>query len=258
MEKRGNRFIDRTGEKWITNEGYWVEIVKCNGRHDCDIRFTYNNVILKKRSYKNIVEGVIKNPYHPSVYGKGYTGIGRHKSKVNGKNTIVYEKWKKIIQRAYDEKHNIENPSYLKVTVCEEWLNFQNFGAWFEENFKSHMDSGWHLDKDILIKGNKYYSPETCCLVPRDLNNIILKSDKTRGDLPIGVYWDSKVGKYMAQLSRKIGHSTVGYFTTIEETFNSFKTAKEEEIKRTANLWKPLIAEKTYNALYNWNIEITD
>lgn len=27
------------------------------------------------------------------------------------------------------------------------------------------------LDKDILKKGNKLYSPRTCCIVPLDLNS---------------------------------------------------------------------------------------
>lgn len=42
-----------------------------------------------------------------------------------------------------------------------------------DENWKPHME-GWHLDKDILLKGNKVYSPETCAFVPAKINSLLI------------------------------------------------------------------------------------
>ena len=56
-----------------------------------------------------------------------------------------------------------------------------------------------HLDKDILCKGNKVYSSETCVFVPARINSIILNSQNRRGDLPVGVNYNKKTGKYRAQ-----------------------------------------------------------
>ena len=58
-----------------------------------------------------------------------------------------------------------------------------------------------HLDKDILIKGNKIYSPQTCCFVPENLNSLITKNDSIRNNLPIGVSWDKKKNKFISTCS---------------------------------------------------------
>jgi hypothetical protein len=53
------------------------------------------------------------------------------------------------------------------------------------------------LDKDILYKGNKIYSPDTCVFVPQEINALFVKNDANRGDLPIGVFYTlTKTNKY--------------------------------------------------------------
>ena len=78
--------LDRTGEIHITNEGYSIEIIIHNNKRDCTIKFQ-NGVIIKNREYKDIVDGRIKNPYHPSVYGVGYYSIGKYVTKI----TYLYD-----------------------------------------------------------------------------------------------------------------------------------------------------------------------
>lgn len=61
---------------------------------------------------------------------------------------------------------------------------------------------GWALDKDILVKGNKIYSPETCCFVPQEINNLFTKRKSCRGTLPIGVKYIKENKKFSASFSR--------------------------------------------------------
>jgi hypothetical protein len=62
------------------------------------------------------------------------------------------------------------------------------------------------LDKDILVKGNKVYSPDACVFVPQCINILFTKSHKshkTKEKLPMGVNFDSKRNKYRAYCSIK-------------------------------------------------------
>lgn len=116
---------------------------------------------------------------------------------------------------------------------------------------------GWQLDKDVLIKGNKAYSPDACCFVSSEINNLFIKSDSKRGEYPIGVT-KVKGGKYRAQIVKNNKVVYLGTFKTIEEAFQVYKTAKEQYIKEIADKYKNLIDKKVYQALINYKVEITD
>ena len=90
------------------------------------------------------------------------------------------------------------------------------------------------MDKDILVKGNKVYSPETCCFVPSEVNLLFSKTGKLRGSLPIGVKTNG-YGAYQASLRCHGKHKTLGQFKTCEEAFQAYKAAKESYIKEVAN-----------------------
>ena len=113
------------------------------------------------------------------------------------------------------------------------------------------------LDKDILNKGNKVYSPDTCVYVPQSINSLFTKSDKVRGEYPIGVY--KQKDKYVAQLNKGNGKQIyLGSYSTPEEAFQAYKQAKEEYIKEVANEYKDKIPYRLYEALMNYEVEIDD
>ncbi len=239
---------NRVGEKYITKEGYEIEIVRYGNSHDCDVLFLNGGHIVSSKYYREIINGSIKNPFHKSVFGVGYFGQGRFSS---DKNKNAYRTWINVLQRGYYQEYKLKNPSYKGCSVAEKWHNFQNFAKWFEENYVE----GWHLDKDILVKGNKIYSPETCCFVPREINNLFIIYNRKRGNLPIGVR--KEVG-YSARLNKKGKNIHLGTFTTIKEAFNAYKVAKEIYIKEMANEWRCQINSSVYEALVNYKVEITD
>ena len=58
---------------------------------------------------------------------------------------------------------------------------------------------------------------------------------------------------------RKNNHRyTLGLFDTVYEAFNIYKNEKEKYAKELADKYKDKITEKTYNAIINYKIEITD
>lgn len=249
-------FKNRVGEKYFTNEGYEIEIIEYMSSENCTIKFN-DQLYIRNILYDSIKRGSVKNPYHPSVYGIGYLGEGKYKSKIDGVTTKFYSVWFGVIQRGYCKNFKNRNTSYKECNVNKSWHNFQVFAEWYEKNYKPYMEK-WHLDKDILVKSNKIYSPETCCFVPQEINKLFTKSEKTRGDCPIGVKYSKRREKYLSSISinKRVIH--LGAFGTPQEAFLAYKTAKEAYIKEVANEWKDKISEKVYQALINYQVEITD
>jgi len=242
----GRPIRNRAGERYLTNEGYWVLIIESFSATNCTIQFNdVNKTILKNTRVCEIKNGSIKNPYHPSVCGIGYFGIGKYNSQ-KGK---VYQAWADMIKRCYSKNRQNTQPTYTICSVCKEWLNFQNYAEWYETN---RVDN-YQVDKDILTKGNKIYSPENCCFVPQEINALLTKSNSARGKYPIGVHKSGK--KYIARLQEKDKKER---FDTPEEAFECYKFHKENHIKKVANKYRGKITEGCYWALYNYQVEITD
>lgn len=173
-----------------------------------------------------------------------------------------------MLQRCYDIKYQNRYPTYQDVTCCNEWLLFENFYEWLhsQENFdKWYNGKRWEVDKDILIKGNKLYSPNTCCLVSPKINCLFTKCNIVRGEYPIGVTYDKKSMRYEARISisnNGNGKSrSQGEYPTPEDAFYlGYKPYKEKYIKQIAQeeYDKGNISTQCYKAMINYKVEITD
>ena len=82
-------------------------------------------------------------------------------------------------------------------------------GKWIENNYYEIEGETMCLDKDILCKGNKIYSRDTCVFVPQRINSLFTKCDNARGDNPIGVE-DLPSGNYRAYCND--GYSKKNWF----------------------------------------------
>ena len=156
-----------------------------------------------------------------------------------------------MMQRCYG---NENRPTYKDVFVCEEWHNFQNFAKWFDDNYYEINDEMIELDKDILFKGNKIYSPETCVFAPQPINLLFRHAD--RGEYPIGVEYVKL--KNTKKCYRAVFSQLDKYYLTPEEAFEFYKEHKEMYIKEVADKYKKYIPKKLYNAMYNYQVEIID
>ena len=159
-----------------------------------------------------------------------------------------------MLRRCYDPKYHKNSPSYSECTVCEEWKDFQNFAEWYYNNIYNIQGEKICLDKDLLVKGNKVYSPDTCLLVPETLNKLVINTANDNGKYPVGVNYHKHSKKYTSFLSTPNGRKCLGYFNTIEDAFITYKKAKEELILELAENYKSLIPSIVYQALLSYEI----
>ena len=134
-----------------------------------------------------------------------------------------YEKWKSMLRRCYSEKYQEKQPTYKGCSVCQEWLTFSNFKAWME----GQDWEGKHLDKDILLSGNKVYNPQTCVFVDAKVNTFLTECNASRGQYMIGVYWSRDCSKFRAVCWDGSGkHKHLGYFSTELEAHKAWLAFK--------------------------------
>ena len=207
-------------------------------------------------TYNNFNRGDIKNPYDKTLWHTGYLGVGKYMAKENNIKTIQYTDWTNIITRCYKEKERKLHPAYEDCKVCDEWLNFQTFAKWYDANYYDVGHGRMHIDKDILHKGNKIYSPENCIFVPQEINLLFVNRRNYRGEYPIGV--NKSGNKFTASYGANCKSIPLGTYDTQEEAFQAFKVAKEKHIKNVADKYKDKIPKKLYDALYAYQFEITD
>ena len=242
---------NRIGETYYNKKNEKYSVISQESSMIVTIKFD-DGSILENVFYNNVKKGEIKNPYFKTVYGVGFIGVGRHLSSEKGTTTKVYTTWVNMLRRCYYEKTQNIFPTYKDVITCEEWHNFQNFAEWYEKRYTK----GFFIDKDIICKDCKIYSPETCCFVPNEINMLFVKSNNSRGKYLIGVH---KIkNRYISQLNKNGEVIFLGSFKTELEAFQAYKTAKEKHIKEVVDKWKDQITEPCYEALINYKVKITD
>lgn len=187
------------------------------------------------------------------VYGFGINDLKNHKRRDNLYKEI-YNSWKRMLRRCYSQVELNKKPTYINVYVCDDWKYFSSFYDWALHRYVK----GFHLDKDLIVKGNKVYSPETCCFVPVEINSFICLNNKKRGDLPVGVIFRKDTKNYASQIYIDNKNKRLGSFNTVEDAFNAYKYKKEEQAKVLAERWREYIDEAAYNALLKYEINIYD
>lgn len=183
------------------------------------------------------------------IYGVGVNDV--QISTKDKENNKAYKTWKGMIMRCYSAKYQKHKKSYIGCSVCDDWLYFSNFKKWFDLHYKN----GYALDKDILIQGNKVYSPKSCCFVPRFINSI-LSNCYAHGDFKQGVSWNSKRGLFEARVSRYGKDAVLGLFESENDAFHAYCNAKYDYIKEIAikAFNNNEIDKKVYDSLLNYKI----
>lgn len=197
------------------------------------------------------------------LYGIGFNS-GKYPCWFEGKRQKEYAIWQDMLLRCTKECWE-NKPSYTNVTCSDNFKNYDYFYEWCQEQigFNNKAEAGirvaWHLDKDLLSKGNKVYSEDTCVFLPKTINLLLVKRDRSRGKYPLGVSWHSPMKKLRAKCCVGGGvQELIGYYDTELEAFLAYKTFKESYIKQVAEQYKDVIDPRAYKALLEYEVNIDD
>jgi len=243
-----DHYNNKVGEISTNNQGYKMKIIKADDWYNIYVEFQDNYKTIVKTDYGTFKKGQIKNPCKPGKYGQ-ITG-SKYSSKEKGSKTKEYNTWNLMFSRV-NESYKEKNKSYKDIKICDEWYYYPNFFEWItsQENYELWKNNdNWAIDKDILSDpNNKIYSPDTCCLVPRFINDAIRMFHKEDG-MPNGVCQNGKGYSVRHVLSGKT------YFSKLEDALKAYYEYKEDKIKNAAKTAynNNLITEKCYKGLLNY------
>ena len=223
------------GLNGINNKGQQMKIIDYVDYENISIQFSDGTIV--RGSVGNFIKGAIKNPNSPSLFNIGIVGDKYPIREAEGKIIKEYITWRLILERCYSKtsQQRDKTKAYLNCRVCEEWLYFPNFYDWLHSqvNFDKWKSGVYSIDKYIILKHNRLYCPQYCCLVPAYINNAFTKHDSARGEYPIGVI-KNQYGTYDARVNY-YGKSIHLYgYSTPEEAFYAYKERKESIIKEYA------------------------
>ena len=145
------------GQIYKTNGAGSCEVLEYRDCYDVTVRFIDTGYITVTRS-EQLKDGRVRDKLFPSIYGVGFLGIGPYRATIGRSDTKAYKTWKNMIGRCYCPKIQAIQPTYIDCSVVEEWHNFQNYAKWYKANYIKDF----HVDKDILVKGNRIYGPDFC------------------------------------------------------------------------------------------------
>jgi hypothetical protein len=177
------------------------------------------------------------------IYGVGIND-NSCPSWLGGRRTKEYSTWVNMLQRAYSKSFQANNTTYAACTVSDSFKYYHIFHAWCQKQIGFGLE-GYHLDKDFLLEGNKKYSEDTCCFIPRALNSLLVK--QTNRKQPTGV--EKRGNRYRAKCSIDGAQKSLGTYSTALEAFEAYAASKEADFKAKATLYKDDIDPRAYNAL---------
>ena len=147
-------------------------------------------------------------------------------------NCPYYQRWHGMLSRCYSDQYKKRYPTYLDVTCSESWRFFSDFKSWMEKQ----KWYGYELDKDILVEGNKIYSPDTCIFVPQHINKLFnLKLSSTDNTFK-GVSINPKGNnKFRARIRYKGKTLGLGSFATLEEAQEAWLSFCRNKIREAGD-----------------------
>ena len=237
----------KVGDKFTSNQGHTCVVVEYLNNKNITIEYPSGHRVVTQGV--NLKKGAFKDQWFPSTHSVGVLGYEPFRCLDQ-----YYTTWSNMLRRVYFPKEN-EVQAYADVLITPEWTYLTEFRKWFESQI---YEPGWHLEKDLLVKGNFIYCPEHCIFVPQEINNLLTKPTIAVNGYPVGVHYCKAKNTYIAQISRGTVGKCLGSFDTPEEAFYVYKQAKELYIKDVANKWRLNLDPRAYEALMCYKIEISD
>ena len=178
----------------------------------------------------NINKGEVKDPYAKSILGIGCVGVGPYNVDGTPFERMIYSRWRGILDRCYVKREGSK-------TVHPEWLNFQNFAAWFMSEFYEipHYSAyDMAVDKDVLVPGNVEYGPYRCLILPGFINSKVQLKEFERDRI------ERLMSGSMSQLD-------------IMQLFQ-YKASKEARIRSLADEHRNILPPHVFLAIKNYRM----
>lgn len=182
---------------------------------------------VKRRKQKKIYWKCICDCGRNSIVMGGHLKSGATKScgclvkTHNLSKSLIYNTWDKMIRRCTDlNDKSFKDYGGRGITVCEEWLNIENFYVDMGERPK-----GLTIER---IDNNKGYYKENCKWASQieQKRNQRLRKDNRTGIR--GVNWSKQHQKYQVRISVNYKTIWLGCFTSIEDAKAARKKAELE------------------------------
>ena len=185
-----------------------------------------------------------------------YKNTIRSRPKYSSK--LAYTSWVSMLHRVYYSSQLKMRPSYANASVCDEWFNYVNFENWYlSQTYETD------LDKDLKYPiHNKIYSPETCLLIPSNLNGFLVGLFDVGGFMKGVQHYPHRKGTkvWKAQISRDSGKGAkhLGWFYTEEAAHLAWKSVKLQkclELSTKVNNELVPYVENLYRVIENFNFK---
>lgn len=237
------------GEENYNTFGTLMRIIEYIDSSNIIVEFQDEFKYKKKTQYVNFKTGRVKNPYDKTVFGVGFLGDGEHGSWKNRRNSRdTYLVWVAMLQRCYVDLKGKQKPYYGIATVCDEWLNFQNFAEWYENHYYDIPNERLHIDKDIKIKNNKIYSPETCILIPQKINEIFRENNRKTTDADLPATIKRCDNGYKVRFRKE----NLGTYDTVDKCLNKYNEKKAIYIRELVEEYGNLLPTEVAEILLQW------
>ncbi|WP_439895281.1 hypothetical protein ACTACV_10225 [Pseudomonas syringae] len=157
------------------------------------------------------------------VYGVGVNDVPIRW--IGNSKPQFYRAWCGMLERCYSPQYLDLYPTYRDCHVDPRWLNLSCFKAWMDDQ----EYEGMVLDKDLLVPGNRIYSPETCLFVPAWVNSLLANLSSKKRTLPMGV---GLCGKRFKATYKSFGKTAfIGAFDGPEEAHAAYRAHRLGEIE---------------------------
>lgn len=178
----------------------------------------------------------------PTVYGWGIVDVNyvirttqelpRISGKRNRKTLWIcpyYTDWASMIERCFGKSFQEKHPTYKGCTIDPDWKYLSNFIKWVDSQPNRDWQN-YHLDKDILVEGNKHYGPNTVAYIPVKVNSFVLDRKAVRGRLLLGVNpVESNTNPYCANCSNPLDKNVSNYIGVFKTELEAHKAWQERK-----------------------------
>lgn len=240
------------GNIFKTNSCGYLKVIEYNNAKDVLVQFLDTGYVGKTESH-TISIGEVKDRLSTTAHGVGVLGISGEYCK------DTYSIWNRMLRRCYSKDNTTSSP-YYGCEVSDFFKNYSYFNAWCSEQTgclsKDQDGKIFALDKDILGRGTKLYSPSTCCFVPQEINSLQFNHNTRVNGLPTGVHYDTRTHRYVAQIGSREDYKFLGRHLLLEDAISIRDKEKKMVLKNVAEKYKGEIEDRVYDALCNWEVVV--